>query len=127
MSGKIRKAGIAGSARLLVLLVLVAAGTYAMIKMAKPYYAYKDLEGTMEYWARISLLRGDGNYSELREKMEWTIDQHKIPLSVDEVAIRYDPDKEMLTVSVEYDVTVEFPGYEYRHRFAPHVEVVAEE
>jgi hypothetical protein len=116
-----------GSAQSLLLLLLGGMCVYAAFKLVIPYYAYKDLERTMSYWGKISVLRGDKNYSELKEKIEWVIDEHQIPLEIDEVEMEYDPVRETLTVSAEYDVFVEFPGYEYRLHFQPHAEVEADE
>jgi len=127
MEPKAGRMGNRGSVKTLIVLVLLGAAVYAGFKLAGPYYAYKDLEGTMAYWARVALAQGDSRYGDLRDKMRWTIEQHQIPLSVEDVEIVASPDGESLTVSAEYDVVVTFPGYEYRHRFRPHVEVAAGE
>jgi hypothetical protein len=116
-----------GSAQSLLVLFLGGMCVYAAMKLVIPYYAYKDLERTMSYWGKIALLRGDKNYSELKDKIEWVIDEHDIPLEIDEVQIERDQVQETLTVSAEYDVLVEFPGYEYRFHFEPYAEVAADE
>jgi hypothetical protein len=110
---------------ILIALILVLV-LYAGIRMGKPYYAYRSLERTMEQWAKITLYRGGGNYSDLIEKMRWTIDRHKIPLKVEDIEIEYDPEEKMISVYAEYDVYVEFPGYEHHYFFQPYAEVYAE-
>lgn len=110
----------------LILLILVAL-SYVGVKMGQPYYAYRSLERTMEQWAKITLYKGDKNYADLMEKIKWTIDQHDIPLAIEDVQIEYDPDEKVLSVYAEYDVYVELPGYEHHYFFQPHAEVQAEE
>ena len=116
-----------GSAKTLLLLLLVVMCIYAGIKLIKPYYGYKDLQGTMEYWTKITLYRGDANYSEFRDKMAWIIEEHDIPLDIDEIQITYDRDEKSLTVSAEYDVIVEFPGYEHIFHFEPYAYATADD
>jgi hypothetical protein len=116
-----------GSAKSILLLLLVVICIYAAIKLAKPYYGYKDLEGTMEYWAKIALHQGDANYSELKDKMAWVIEEHDIPLDIHEIQITYGPHPKSLTVSAEYDVFVEFPGYEHHFHFEPYAYVTSDE
>jgi hypothetical protein len=115
-----------GSAKTILLLLLVAACVYAGFKLFKPYYGYRDLQGTMEYWARIALHRGDSNYSEMKDKLAWVIEEHDIPLEVNEIRINYDRERKSLTVSTEYDVFVEFPGYEHHLHFEPYVHMIRE-
>jgi len=116
-----------GSARFLLVLVLGGVCVYAAVKLAMPYYAYKDLERTMSYWGKVALLRGDENDSELREKIAWVIDRHHIPLHVNEVRMEHNRSQRTLTLWAAYEVSVTFPGYEHVFHFKPYVQVVADE
>lgn len=116
-----------GNLQFLVTAVILVVACYVGIRIGMPYYAYRSLERTMEQWAKISLYRGGRNYSDLREKMRWTIDRHKIPLDIKDVEIVHDPEEKMLSVYAEYDVYVEFPGYVHHYFFQPYAEVYADE
>jgi len=116
-----------GNLQFLVIAVSLMVAGYVGISMGTPYYAYRSLERTMEQWAKITLFRGGRHYSDLIEKIKWTIDRHKIPLDIKDVEIVYDPEEKMLSVYAEYDVYVEFPGYEHHYFFQPYAEVFAEE
>lgn len=109
----------------LVVLIFLAAG-YVGIKMGKPYYAYRSLQSTMRQWAKITLYRGDNNYSDLMEKVKWSIERHDIPLDIQDVHVEYDPDEKILSVYAEYDVYVKLPGYEHHYFFQPYAEVQAD-
>jgi hypothetical protein len=116
-----------GNLQFLLGAVFLMVACYVGISMFKPYYAYRSLERTMEQWAKISLYKGDRRYSDLKEKIQWTIDRHNIPLDIQDVEIVYDPEEKMLSVYAEYDVYVTFPGYEYHYFFQPYVEVYAQD
>ena len=116
-----------GNLQFLLTAVILVAACYVGIRMGMPYYAYRSLERTMNQWAKITLYRGGRNYADLKEKMRWTIDRHKIPLDMEDVEILYDPDEKMLSVYAEYDVYVEFPGYVHHYFFQPYAEVYADE
>ena len=117
-----------GNLQFIVVLVLLVAAIYVGIRMGKPYFAYRSLERTMEQWAKITLYReGSRSYTDLIDKIQWTIDRHKIPLNVEDVEIVYDPEEKMLSVYAEYDVYVGFPGYEHHYFFQPYAEVFEEE
>lgn len=116
-----------GNLQFVVIALILLVAAYAGIKMGKPYYAYRSLERTMEQWAKIALYRGDRNYSDLIEKVKWTIDRHKIPLKIEDVEIEYDPEEKVLSVYAEYHVYVEFPGYEHHYFFQPYAEVYEED
>ena len=116
-----------GNLQFLVIAVILMVACYVGIQMGKPYYAYRSLQSTMEQWAKITLFRGGRNYSDLIEKMKWTIDRHKIPLDVKDVEIIYDPEEKMLSVYAEYSVDVEFPGYVHHYFFQPYAEVYADD
>ncbi len=122
-----RRSAGGGNLQFLVILVLLVAGCYVGIRLAKPYYAYRSLERTMEQWAKITLYKGGRNYNDLMEKIQWTIDRHKIPLDIQDVEITHDPEEKMLSVYAEYDVYVTFPGYEHHYFFQPYAEVYAED
>lgn len=115
-----------GNLHFLLFAAILLVGGYVGIKLGKPYHAYRSLERTMEQWARITLYKGDKNYSDLINKIQWTIDRHKIPLDIKDVEIVYDPEEKVLSVYAQYDVYVEFPGYEHRFRFQPYAEVYEE-
>jgi hypothetical protein len=121
----IRRAG-GGNLQFLMTIGILVIACYVGIKMGRPYFAYRSLQNTMEQWAEITLQRGDRNYGDLMEKIRWTIDRHNIPLDIQDVKIVYEPDEKMLGVYAEYDVYVEFPGYEHHYFFQPYAEVYAE-
>jgi hypothetical protein len=116
-----------GNLQFLLTAVILIIACYVGIQMGKPYYAYRSLERTMEQWAKITLYRGDKNYSDLNAKIRWTIERHKIPLDVQDVEIVYDPEEKMLGVYAEYDHYVTFPGYEHHYFFQPYAEVYADD
>jgi hypothetical protein len=116
-----------GNLQFFLFLLIVVAACYVGIKMGKPYYAYRSLQSTMRQWAKITLYRGDNNYSDLTEKIKWSIERHNIPLDIRDVHIEYDPEEKILSVYAEYDVYVKFPGYEHHYFFQPYAEVQADE
>jgi hypothetical protein len=116
-----------GNLQFIVTAAILVTACYVGFSMGKPYLAYRSLERTMEQWAKISLYKGDRRYSDLKEKIQWTIDRHNIPLDIQDVEIVYDPEEKMLSVYAEYDVYVTFPGYEYHYFFQPYVEVYAQD
>ena len=99
--------------------VIILAAIYAGIKMAIPFHAYKDLEGTMQYWAEITLYQGNTNYLELLQNVMEKVAWHNIPLDKSDIKIEYDKEEQTLSVSAEYDVYVEFPGYSHHFHFTP--------
>ena len=107
----------------LIGILLIAAGGYVGLKLGEPYFAYLDLVKTMDYWADYDISQGDLKYTKLLENVQDTIDEHGIPLDVTDLLINYDRKKALLTVSAEYDVYVEFPGYEYHYHFSPEVKI----
>jgi len=107
----------------LIGIVLVVAAGYVGLKLGEPYFAYMDLMKTISYWADHDISQGDIRYTNLLEKAQETIDEHGIPLDAGDLIINYDKEKSLLTVRAEYDVYVEFPGYEYHYHFTPEVEI----
>ena len=122
-----KKTAGSGNLQFLVMAVILVVAAYVGIRMGKRYYAYRSLQSTMRQWAKITLYKGDRSFSDLTEKIKWTIDRHKIPLNIEDVEITYDPDEKMLSVYAAYDVYVEFPGYTYHYFFEPYAEVYADE
>lgn len=115
-----------GNLQFLAYLLIFGLVCYGGFKMLYPYYAYKSIERTMQHWANVAIHRGDKDLTEMREKIKWMIDRHKIPLDPDEVEVEYSPEEKLLTVYAEYDVYVEFPGYTHHYHFEPYAEAVAE-
>ena len=124
---KAKKTTGSGNLQFLVMAVILVLAAYVGLRMGKPYFAYRSLQSTMRQWAKISLYKGDRKFSDLTEKIKWTIERHKIPLNIEDVEITYTPDEKMLTVYAAYDVYVEFPGYTYHYFFEPYAEVYEEE
>ena len=110
--------GKSGLGSLVTLLLIVGAG-YVGLKMGEPYFAYMDLVKTMEYWAEYDLKKGDLKYTSLMKNVQEAIDENDIPLDANELKIVYNTKKRRLIVSAEYDVYVEFPGYEHHYHFTP--------
>lgn len=119
MFGHLRNERAAGKVAPLFLVLIVLAAGYAAIQLAIPYNAYKDLQRTMQYWANFSLQRGDTDYSDLISKVMDTVENHQIPLEKDDIEIFYDNREKSLSVRAEYNVYVEFPGYQHQLRFSP--------
>lgn len=122
-----KKVAGSGNLQFLVVAAILLIACYVGIRLGAPYYAYRSLQRTMNQWAKITLYRGGLDYSDLIEKLKWTIDRYDIPLDVKDVDIKYDPEEKMLSVYAEYDVYVEFPGYEYHYFFQPYAKVYADE
>ncbi len=122
-----KRAAGGGNLQFILVATILIIACYVGFRLAQPYYAYKSLEHTMKQWAKITLYRGGHDYSDLLDKIQWTIERHDIPLDVKDVEIKYDPAEKMLSVYAEYDGYVEFPGYEYHYFFQPYVEVYADE
>jgi len=116
-----------GNLQFAVIALILVALCVVGIKMGKPYYAYRSLERTMKQWAKITLYRGGRDYSDLIDKIKWTIDRHNIPLDIEDVEIEFDPKEKMLSVYAEYDVYVTFPGYEHHYFFQPYAEAYLEQ
>lgn len=122
-----RKTAGGGNLQFIVTATILVVAAYVGIRMGKPYYAYRSLQSTMRQWAKITLYRGDRNFSDLTDKIRWTIDRHKIPLNIEDVEITYDADEKTLSVYAAYDVYVEFPGYTHHYFFEPYAEVSADD
>ncbi len=122
-----RKTAGGGNLQFIVTATILVVAAYVGIRMGKPYYAYRSLQSTMRQWAKITLYRGDKNFSDLTDKIRWTIDRHKIPLNIEDVEITYDADEKTLSVYAAYDVYVEFPGYTHHYFFEPYAEVSADD
>lgn len=127
LHGNSKKTTGSGNMQFLLIVVFLAAACYVGFKMGMPYYAYRSLERTMKQWAKITLYRGGRDYSDLKDKIRWTIDRHKIPLDLNDFEIEYDPEEKMLSVYAEYDVYVQFPGYVHHYYFQPYAEVYADD
>ena len=84
-------------------------------------------EQTLEPTLRPPSLDEFIGQADLKEKIQWTIDRHKIPLDIKDVEIVYDPEEKMLGVYAEYDVYVTFPGYVHHYFFQPYAEVYADD
>ena len=111
----------------LVILLIFAAAIYVGIRLAMPYFAFRDLQNTMQYWGKICLYRGDSNFRDLRDNIREKIEKYGIPLQEDEVQIEFDPSRKILTVYATYDVEVDFPGgYVHQYHFAPYARIQAE-
>ena len=123
--GNAKRSRGGGTLQFLVIATLLVGACWAGYKMARPYYAYRSLQRTMQQWARITLYRGGWDPSELRQKIRWIIDRHDIPLSVEDVEVVFDREEKTLTVSAQYDVYVELPGYVHHYFFQPYAEVHA--
>ena len=115
-----------GNLQFIVVLILLVAACYAGYEMGKPYFAYRSLERTMQQWAKITLYRGGNDYSDLYDKVKWTISRHNIPLTIEDVEVVFDKEEKILTVYAEYDVYVELPGYVHHYFFQPYAEIHAE-
>ncbi len=107
----------------LISLLILAAACYVALKLGEPYLAYLDLQKKMNYWADFDFSRGNTNFSDLRKNLKEVIDEHQIPLNIDDIQIEFDEIQKTLRVSAEYDVYVEFPGYDYYFHFSPTVEI----
>ena len=102
-----------------LMFVIILAAIYGVIKLATPFHAYKDLEGTMQYWAESTLYQGTTDYTELLKNVMEKVDWHDIPLEKSDIQIEYNEGEKTLRVYAEYDVYVDFPGYSHAFHFSP--------
>ena len=109
----------AGNFSSILIFGLILAAIYGVIKLATPYYAYKDLEGTMQYWAETTLYQGGSSYHELMQHVMEKVDWHEIPLEKSDIHIEYNEADKSLRVYAEYGVYVDFPGYSHYFHFSP--------
>jgi len=113
-----------GTVKFLLTLLVFIAIIYLAYKFGKPYLAYKDLQGTMQYWADITVHRRDHNYSDLMLNIENKIDQYDIPLDMDDIQIEYDREEKSFLVYSEYYHCVDIYLSEFCYHFTPLAEVV---
>jgi hypothetical protein len=111
-----------GNVQFIASLLVIALVAYVLFQLLYPYYAYQRLESTMEEGAEIAVQRSDRDDTEMMDKIRWLIDRYKIPLDPDDIRVEYDRERKVLSVSAEYDVYVEFPGYTHHYHFQPYAE-----
>jgi hypothetical protein len=125
-----------GSAlKVIIFLIILGLAIYIAVKMAKPYFAYKDLEKKMRYWGGIAVAQGGYDYSEVIPNIMDTVEKHDIPLEEHEFILYEDQYTNKLIIQTQtqteegegYYVDVEFPGYTYTYYFKPRVEISTEQ
>ena len=112
-----------GSLSLIGGLLVIIGAAYAGVQITMPYFANADLEKKMAYWANYDFRQGNMDYPNFLKNIKETINTHDIPLRMNDIKIDYNPDLEQLTISAQYDVYVQFPGYEHHIAFSPLVEI----
>lgn len=110
-----------GKGKVLIFLIILILIGYVAIKLGMPYYRYVDFKNEMEYWADITVTRGDGDYTDLKQNIKEKINEHDLPLEPYDVSIYPGERSGSLVVEAEYKVDVKFPGYTYRYHFTPRV------
>jgi hypothetical protein len=106
------------------LLIILVVG-YVTFQLLYPVYAFQSLKGAMEEGIKITVQSSDDHHTEMLEEIRRIIDRHNIPLDPVEIRIEHDPERRVLSVSAEYDVYVEFPGYTHYYHFEPYAEAEA--
>lgn len=107
---------------ILFLIVLI----FLSAKFGKSYYAYKDLEKTMEYWARECIKKDQYDHSNIIINVMDKIRRHKLPLKEKDISIFYDRANDILSVEVEYYVDITLLNYTHRLHFNPRAIVKGE-
>ena len=117
-----RSTGGVGSVQLAASLLIILVVGYVAYRLLYPVYAFQSLEGAMEEGIKTSVREGDHHHTEMMEKIRRIIDRHDIPLDLADIRIERDPERRVLSVSAEYHVYVELPGYTHHYHFEPYAE-----
>jgi len=117
-----KSTGGVGNLQLAVSLLIIIVVGYVTFQLLYPVYAFQSLEGTMEEGIKISVRKGDDHHTEMMEKIRRIIDRHNIPLDPADIRIEHDPERGVLSVSAQYHVYVELPGYTHHYYFEPYAE-----
>ena len=107
---------------IVIIILIVAFSIYLGEKLGKHYYAYFDLQRTMDYWTDMCLTRTSYDEANLTKNVMDTIRKHNIPLKQNDLKIVYDRQNLSLSISAKYIVKVAFPGYTHLLKFAPSAE-----
>ena len=108
-----------GKITIIVLILIVAASIYLGQKVGTHYYAYYDLQWTMQHWIEKSLTRTSYDRASLISHVMEKIRKHNIPLKEGDLKIEYNHEELRLRISAKYEVEVEFPGYAFILDFRP--------
>lgn len=111
-----------GKITVIFLILIVGASIYLGKKVGKPYFAYYDLQKTMQYWTEMCLTGDTYDHSSLMSNVMDTVRKHNIPLQEGDLRIEYNREEQHLRISAEYKVEVKFPGYTHILYFRPNAE-----
>ena len=108
-----------GKTSIIILILIVAASIYLGEKLGRHYYAYYDLQRTMQYWTEMCLNRNAYDRVTLTSNVMDKIRKYNIPLNEEDLRIEYNPLERHLRISAKYEVEVEFPKYTLILDFRP--------
>ena len=111
-----------GKITVIILILIVTASIYLGNKFGKHYYAYYDLQMTMQRWTEKSLTRTSYDRATLTRNVMDTIRKHNIPLAEGNLKIEFNREELRLRISSEYKVEVKLPGYTHILQFKPSAE-----
>ena len=111
-----------GKITIIILILIVAATIFFGKKLGPHYYAYYDLQRTMQYWTETSLTRTSYDRATLINSVMDNVRKHNIPLKEGNLKIQYSQEELRLSISAKYKVEVKFPGYTLILHFSPSAE-----
>ena len=111
-----------GKITIIILILFVVASIYLGKKVGTHYYAYYDLQGTMQYWTEMCLTRTAFDRDTLVSNVMDTVRKHNIPLKEGNLKIEYDQEEFRASISAKYKIEVKFPGYTHILHFNPYAE-----
>ena len=103
----------------LIFILILASSIYVGVQFGKPYFAYKSLERSMQYWAETCLTPRSLDRESLTYNVMEKVKKHGIPLTESKIKIDYDQSEKTVSVWAEYDIVVKLPWYEKQLHFSP--------
>jgi len=111
-----------GKITIIILILIVGVSIYLGKKLGTQYYAFYDLQRTMQYWTEMSLNRNAYDRATLTSNVMDKIRKHNIPLNEGDLKIEYNQAERHLRISAKYEVEVKFPRYTLILDFRPSAE-----
>lgn len=111
-----------GKITIIILILFVVATIYLGKMVGTHYYAYYDLQRTMQYWTEMCLTRTAFDRDTLVSNVMDTVRKHNIPLKEGNLKIDYNHDELHASISAAYTIKIKFPRYTHVLHFNPHAE-----
>jgi len=111
-----------GKTTIIFLILIIAASLYLCKKLGIHYYAYYDLQRSMQYWTEMCLTRTAFDRDTLLSNVMDKIKKHNIPLKEGNLKIEYNREELTASISAEYKIEVKFPRYTHILHFKPSAE-----